>query len=567
MSREATLSRQSTVTPAPGLRLDSWKEIATHLKRSPRTVRRWEREEGLPVHRHLHRKQGTIYAFSGEIDAWLKRRAKAESTGHAAGPPTPGPSPGPTRNSEQQPPPGRPIVLAVLPLRNLSRDPAQEWFSDGLTDEIISQVGEFSPERLRVIAFTSVTQYKQSAKSTEQIGHELGADYVLEGGVRRYGRRVRVTARLIAARDQAGIWAESFEIQLPPLFSLQQGLARQLVGALSAKLRVTPTGRPPRQTSRIFAAHDAYLAGTLHLGWSEGEIKKSIEHFSLVVERDPDCAAAYAELTLAYYRLGLMYDYPPIATFGWTKEPALKASRLDQGLSLTHAALAVYNLFGAWNWSEAEASSRRAIELNPSDSRARVIQSACHLVMGRADEAVEDLEQGHRLDPHSQTVGMALAMVGLLARRYDTALQRCQEILQRDPSSALAHLVLGTCYAQKGDSARALTHCEKARKIGSGQILPAATLCSVYAMAGQRDSAERLLDELVAAEKQQYVRYMFLAQASVSLRKNKETLEWLKKAYEQRDPFLLFLKCDPRFELLSRSARFRDLLGRIGLPS
>jgi tetratricopeptide (TPR) repeat protein len=187
--------------------------------------------------------------------------------------------------------------------------------------------------------------------------------------------------------------------------------------------------------------------------------------------------------------------------------------------------------------------------------------------MGRADEAVEDMEQAHRLDPHSPTVGIALAIIGLFARRYDIASQCCQEILRRDPSSALAHLLLGTCYARKGENARALTHCQKARGISSGRMLPAAALCSVYAMAGRQDSAERLFDELVAMEKQQYMRYIFLAHASVGLRKDKETLEWLERAYVQRDPLLVFLKCDPRFEPLWGSTRFRDLVGRIGLPS
>ncbi|MBZ5543398.1 MAG: tetratricopeptide repeat protein [Acidobacteriia bacterium] len=458
-------------------------------------------------------------------------------------------------------------MIAILPLRNLSGDPAHEWFSDALTEEIISELGEFSPESLRVIPFASVAQYKQPAKSMGQIGHELGVDYVLEGGVRRYGRRVRVTTRLTAARDQARIWGESYEIQLPPVFSLQQGLARQLVGALSAKLQVIPTGGPRPQTSDNLAAHDAYLAGTAHFGWSEAEIKKSIERFSLAVERDPDCAPGHAELALAYYRLGLLYDYPPLVTLGRTREFALNALRLDPGLCRAHAALAVYNLYGAWDWSQAEASTRRAIELNPSNSRAHVIRAAYHLVMGRPEEAVEDLQQAHRLDPHSPAVGMAFAIFGLIARRYDLASERGQEMLRLDPSSALAHRVLGLCCAQKGDNECALTHCEKAREISTGQILHAATLCSVYAMAGQRDSAERLLDELVAAEKQQYVRYLFLAQASVSLRKNEETLEWLEKAYEQHDPLLVFLRADPRFDSLSRSPRFRGLLRRIGLPS
>jgi len=566
MSSAGTLPTQSTVTPAPGLRLDSWKEIATHLNHSSRTVRRWEREEGLPVHRHLHRKGGTVYAFSVEVDAWLEGRGMAVSAALGPGSSASGDSPGPARDSGQKAPPGRPIMIAVLPLRNLSSDTAQERFSAALTDEIIMELGQFNPGRLQVIPFASVAQHNQPAKNIEQIGHELGADYLLEGGVRRYGLRLRVTARVTSARDQARVLGESYEIQLPPFFSLQQGLARQLVGALSAKLQVIPAERPPRQTRCITSAHGAYLAGTLHLGWSEVEIKKCIEHFTLAVERDPDCALGYAELALAHFRFGLLYDYPPVVTFRRTKELALKASTLNPGLCVTHAALAVYNLYGAWRWSEAEASSRRTIELNPSNSRGYVIRCACHLVMGRLDEAVEDLEQGHRLDPHSPTVGMALAIFGLVARCYGIASQRCQEILRSDPSSALAHLLLGLCYARQGDNARAITHCEKARKIGRG-LLHAAVLCNVYAMAGQRDSAERLLDEMVAAEKQQYVRYMFLAQASVSLRKDKETLEWLEKAYEQHDPLLVFLKCDPRFEPLSRSARFRDLLGRIGLPS
>ena len=554
MSSEGTLARQSTVTPAPGLRLDSWKEIATHLKHSSRTVRRWEQEEGLPVHRHLHRKKGTVYAFSVEVNAWLEGRGMEVSEG-------------PAGTSGQEAPPERPIVIAVFPLRNLGGDPAQERFSDALTDEIILELGQLSPGRLRVIPFSSVAQYKQPANNIEEIGQELGADYFLEGGVRRYGLRLRVTARVTSARDGARVLGESYEIQLPPYFSLQQGLARQLVGAVSAKLHVTSTETPHRETSSSLAAHDACLAGTLHFGWSEMEIKKSMEHFTLAVERDPDCAAGYAELALAYYRLGLLHDYPPIVMFGRTKDLALKALSLDPGLWLTHAALAKYYLYGAWNWSEAEASSRRAIELDPGNSRGYLIPAACHLVMGRPDEVVKDLEQARRFDTHSPRVRAAYPIFEFLARRYDIASQSCHEILQRDPSSALAHVVLGACYVRKGDNGRALTHCEKAREISRGGNLAAAALCSVYAMAGQPDSAERLLDELVAVEKEQYMRYIFLAQASVSLRKNKETLKWLDMAYAQRDPLLVFLKCDPRFEPLSRSARFHDLLGRIGLPS
>jgi TolB-like protein/Flp pilus assembly protein TadD len=555
------------VTPAPGLRLDSWKEIAAYLKRSPRTVSRWEREEGLPVHRHLHHKQESVYAFTEKIDAWLKSRRKAESPGPGPGPLTPGLLPALAGISKHEPSSGRPIMIAVLPFRNLTSNPAKEAFADALTDEVISEFGQLSPGHLRVIGFTSVVYYKQSAKSIEQIGKELGVDYVMEGGLRWHGRQARVTARLIAARDQAQVWADSFEIQLPALFSLQQGLARELAGALSAKLGLPITQNSHPQTTWIPAAHNAYLSGTLFFQWSEADIKKSIDVFSRAVAIDSNCAPAYAELATAWFRLAFWYDYPPANALWVTRELALKALALDPELSRGHAALAASNLCGAWNWPEAEANCRRAIELNSSDGSAWMLLAACHLVVHRPDEAAEELRQALRLDPLSPVIGSALAVLGILARSYDLAIEVCRKLLSHDPSAAQIHMMLGVCLAQKGDFIPALTHCEKARALARGQTIFTSTLCSVYALAGQRKSAERLLEELATLSKQQYVRYIFLAQAAVHLGNNECTLGCLEKAYEQHDPLLVFLKADPSFEPLARSARFRNLLGRIGLPS
>jgi TolB-like protein/Flp pilus assembly protein TadD len=567
MSSKGTPSKPAIVTPASGLRLDSWKEIAAYLKRSPRTVSRWEREEGLPVHRHLHRKKETVYAFSDKIDAWLKSRGKLESTGLGPGPPTSAPSPGFAKIAKQDALSPRPLMLAVLPLRNLTGNAAKEVFADALTDEIISELGQLNPGRLRVIAFTSVAHYKQSSKDIQQIGKELGVDYLMEGGVRWYGRRVRVTARLICVRDQAQIWAESFEIQLPPLFALQQGLARELAGALSAKLGLPLTRAPGPETTCIPAAHDAYLLGTHQSHWTEADIKKGLDLFSRALEIDPNCAPPYAELALAWFRLGFLYDYPPAATLWATRELALRALALDPKLWSGHAAMATWNLFGAWNWAEAEASCQRALDINPSDRRTRMTLASYHLVVQRPDEAIKELRQAMRLDPLSPPIGIAMVILGFFAGSYDMAIEGCQKLLSHDASSALVHMMLGACFAKKGDYARALTHCEKARALGKGQIIYTATLCSVCAGAGQRSSAERLLQEMVTLTKQQYVRCIFLAQAAVNLENKEHTLQWLEKAYEQHDPLLVFLKADPRFEPLARSARFRNLLGRIGLPS
>jgi TolB-like protein/Tfp pilus assembly protein PilF len=555
------------IKPGPVRVLESWKEIANYLRRTPRTLRRWEKQEGLPVHRHLHEKQATVYAFAHDIDAWLRARRAPERPQqlHVAHlPQSPQLSPS---ESDRKGQPTRTMMIAVLPLRSLSGDPEQERFADGLTEEIILHIGQFCPNRLRVTALTSVMQHKQPSKNVGEIGRELGVDYILEGGIRRYGRRIRLTARLIAARDQTSIWADSYEIQLSPIFSLQQDLASQLADSLTAELHLTSGKRPYRATAPGGAAHNACIEGKSHFPPTDGDIKKSIERLNLAIERDPKYAPGYAELALVYFRSGLLGDYPPISTFRRIKELALKALRLNPRLALAHAMMAAFQLFGAWNWVRAEASSRRAIKLNPSDRWARIIRAAYRLVVGEPQGAIEELAEARRFNPHYPEGGRTFAILAYSARRYDMAIKCCQEMLQLDPSFAFARLILGSCHAQTGDYALALHHCEKAAELGKNLISHIAAACSIYALAGERGSAERFLEELVSVKEEQYIRYIFLAYASASLGNNERTLEWLEKAYEQRDPLLVFLKAEPRFDPLSRLPRFRDLLSRIGLPS
>jgi adenylate cyclase len=559
----ATTTRQDSETRAR-LRLDSWKEIANYLKRGVRTVRRWERQEGLPVHRHSHSKQATVYAFVDELEEWLRGRSMREAAGqspvlHAAHPSA---SSGP--DTDQKDRQVRPAVLAILPLRNLNVGIDQERFADGLTEELISEIGHCCPNRLRVIALTSVMQYKQSAKSIEQIGKELGADYILEGGIRRYGRRVRLTARLIAARDQAHIWADTYEIQLPPIFSVQQGLAQEVAYSVSVQLHATAEKRPHRATHPSVAAHNAYLEGRSHFLPTEGDSTKSIEHLNLAIERDPKFAPSYAELALAYFRR-LFWDFPPIVTFKRIEEYASKALKLDPKFARAHSMLAAFHLFGAWSWSKAERSSRLAIKLNPSDAWAQIIRAACHLVVGELQEAIEGLNRVRRLDPQSQETGVWCAIFAYFARHYDLAIEHCREVLQLDPSSAFVHMVLGLNLAQTSEYASALSHCEKALELGDRSISQVSRACSIYALTGEQQSAERLFQELVTMKETHYTRRIFLAQAAVLLRKDQLTLDWLEKSYEQRDPLLVFLKTDPRFDSISGLSRFRNLLRRIGL--
>jgi len=561
----ATANSGSSIGKA-GSRLDSWKEIATHLKRGVRTVRRWERQEGLPVHRHVHGKQATVYAFAREIDTWLKSRSADEGANQLLVDHAQQSREGPVLEIPRKDRRNRPVIIAILPLRNVSGNPEHERFADGLTEELISEIGHCCPSLFRVIALTSVIQYKQSSKSIGQIGQELGADYILEGGVRFYGHQVRLNARLIAARDQAHIWADSYEIQLPPIFSLQQNLARQVVDSIPAALHTRPEKRLHRAPLPSAAAYSAFLEATSHFLPTQADSTKSIEHLNLAIERDPRFAPSYAELALTYWRR-VIWDYPPIVTFKRIEEYASRALKLDPQLAHAHSMMAAFYLFSARDWSKAERSSRRAIELNPSDPWAHIIRAGYHLVVGEPDKAIEELNTVCETDPHCVEKGMWFAIFAYFARRYDLAAKHCEELLRVDPSYAFLHMIFGLILAQTGEYALAIGHCERARELSNSSVSMTSRACSIYALAGKRDTAERLFQELVAATETQYTRYIFLAQASASLGKDQETFEWLDKAYEQREPLLVFLKTDPRFVPVSGLAGFRDLLLRIGLPS
>ena len=558
-------TNQGGMVGGSGPRLDSWKEIATYLKRGVRTARRWEQQEGLPAHRHRHGKQATVYAYAHEIDTWLRGRSTKLGPRGLPQPRGPQLSEAPASERPRERERTRPLIIAILPLRSLGGAPEEQRFADGLTEELISETGHCCPQRLRVIGLTSVMQYKQSQKNIEQIGRELGADFILEGRIRRYGRRVRLTARLIAARDQAHVWADSYEVQLPPIFSLQQSLARQVANSLSAEFGGTLTKSPRRVTLTSVAAHNAFILGSSHFTLRDGEIRKNIESLNLAIERDPKFAPSYAELALTYFRR-FFSDYPPVVTFKRIEELASRALKLDSKLARAHAMLAAYYLFSARAWSKSDAASKQAVKLNPSDVWARIVRISYHVVAGQIPEALENLKEAQQINPMSPECGTWFAILAYLARHYDLAIDYCQAVLRLDPSLAFIHRIYGFSYAQMGDRQLALSHAEKIMEFENRTTSDTAAACSIYALADERDSAERLFNQLVAAQKQQYMRYIFLAQASVSLGKDRQTLDFLEKAYQQRDPLMVSLKADARFDVLSGNARFYNLLRRLGLP-
>jgi TolB-like protein len=374
-------------------RLDSWKEIAAHLRRSLATVQRWEKREGLPVHRHLHGKLGSVWARKSEIDAWwVERRLQLEA------PPPSGVA------EEGRAMPRRPrglwlklagvtlalgaalllvlrgegrgrwpsaagrTMIAVLPFENLTGDPQQEFFCDGITEEMITLLGGLGPERLGVIARTSSMKLKGARKDVREIGRELGVGYVLEGSVRRDGDRVRIAAQLILASDQTHLWAQSYDRDVADILAVQTGVAR----AVANQIRLELT---PRQQARLTSgrtvnhqAFDAYLRGRHELNRrSADSVEHAIRYFRAAIEADPAYVAPHAGLADSYNQLGTFAigAQSPRETRRLARSAAQAALAIDDQLAEAHAALGYADLYD-WSWKPAESSLRRALELNPS---------------------------------------------------------------------------------------------------------------------------------------------------------------------------------------------------------
>jgi TolB-like protein len=415
----------------------------------------------LPVHRHHHGKQGTVYALPHELDQWLQDRSGQPQPRQAPKNPQEIPSPEPAITGTEK----AALVIAVLPLRNLSDGPEAERFADGLTEELISEIGHCCSHQLRVIALTSAMQYKRSSKTIEEIGKELGVNYILEGSIQRYGDRVRLTARAIAVSDQAHVWADSYEIQLPPIFSLQQSLAEQVADSVSAEFKLAPRKKRACFALPTIAAHSAYLEAKSHLLPTQADTMKSLEQLSLAIDRDPSFAPSYAELALTYFRR-LIWDFPPIVTLKRIQENARIALGLDSKLARAHSMLAASHLMGDRCLSKAARQSQMALDLNPSDAWGRLIRAACLLAAGKHDQLAEELTRVPQLDPHSVETCLWFAHLAYIARRHDLAIEYCQKVLHLDSSSALVHLEMAMNLVQTGDHSRALFHCEKARALG-----------------------------------------------------------------------------------------------------
>lgn len=591
MANEMANLPDGSTERSPEDRLDSWKEIAAYLKCSERTVRRWEKE-GLPVYRHAHKAKAAIYAYKTEIDAWWHSgHERLKQIGDA---------------QEEQPSPhvlGRRGIwvasvailaaalaavlwfnagglrdrligrasrvriesIAVLPLDNLSRDPEQEYFSDGMTDALITDLAQIGS--LRVISRTSSMQYKRTKKSLPQIARELNVDGIVEGTVQHEGERVRITAQLLYGPTDKHIWAQSYDRSLREVLALQNEVASAIAREINVsimpqeKLRLT-TARPVN-----LEAHEAYLKGRYYLNKrTEEGFRQAITYFSEATQKDGNYALGYAGLADSYVLLGEYSLLPAKETFSKAREAAAKALELDETLAEAHNALAGVKEDYDWDWPGAEREFQRAIELNPGYATPHQWYAELLSELGRHGEALAQIKQAQQLDPFSLIVNAVYADALRTAGQDDLSIEQLRKTLEIDPNFAHAHFHLGLTQLRKGAFAEAIAEFQKASNLSPNVTDYKGGLGYAYARADERSEARKLLDELKDRSKQKYVSWFYIAAVYSGLGEKDQAFASLDRAYQQHEQGFVVVRREPMFDPLRADPRYGDLLRRLGLP-
>jgi len=453
--------------------------------------------------------------------------------------------------------------IAVLPFTNLSGDPAQDYFADGMTEALITELGKISA--LRVISRQSIMQYKGTNKSAQQITQELNVEGIVEGSVLRVGDRVRTTAQLIAVRPERHLWANSYDRELRDVLELENEMARAVAKEIKvaltpedeARLRGTRTVNPP--------AHEAYLQGRYFLDRrTKAGVDKALGYFQRAIELDPTYASAYASLAEMFLVQGLYDPTHQMELLAKSQAASLKALELDDRLSTAHYTLAAQRL-RVWNWSGCEVEYRRAIELNPGDATAHAWYANLLITMGRMSEAEVEMQRAQDLDPLSLEVYGAATAFLWYARRYDELISRCREWVARDPNLEwYYHHTRGAAYVQMGRHQEATTELRIALKSSTLHDHTATELANALAVAGKREEALKMLDQVEDTP----WRTFGAALVHTGLGESDEAFRSLQGAIELRAPwpFVSLLKQDPRFDSLRQDPRFQDLLSLMSFP-
>ena len=507
------------------------------------------------VKKALGKSQSERYQNVTDLLADLERLAERQSRGTR-----PGSVARQTRISQTT---QRKKSIAVLPFRSLSDSKEDEYFSDGTTEDIITQLSKIS--ELRVVSRTSIMRYKNTEKSIPEIGRELGVGTILEGSVRRAGERVRIVAQLLDVQADEHIWAETYDREMKDVFAIQSDVAEKIAAALKAKLSPTEIERIEKKPTESAEAYSLYLKGRFY--WNKrraDDLRTAIEYFNQAIEIDPRYAPAYVGLASGYLALP---DYAglPVKEFVPKAEAAArKALELDPTLGEAHAVLGVARQH-EWDWAGAEIEYRRAIELNPSFPSVHHWYSQMLLFCGRSVEAEAEIRLAQELDPLSLIIGSLASGKPYYARQYDKAIEQFKKTLELDPNFAQAHLALGWAYLQQSQFEKGIAEFEKVRAIAGSSPYGLGGLGNAYARAGRKSGAAQVLDELLRFSGEGYSVSYDIALVYLGLGDKNQALEWLESAYGERSTFLEEITMDPVWDGLRSDPRFVALMKKVGL--
>ncbi len=462
----------------------------------------------------------------------------------------------------------RRAMLGVLPFENLSGDPEQEYFSDGLTEETICRLGQINPEQLGVIARTSSMAYKRTTKSIAEIGRQLGVDYILESSVRRESQQIRITSQLIRVKDQTHLWASTYDRDAGSFLGVQSELGRAIADQVRVRLLFPRADGAAASRTQDSIAYDLYLRGRYY--WNQltpPSIQRGIEYFEQAVSRDPSYALAYAGLADCYTMLPITCDAPALDILPKAMLAASRAVELDDQLAEAHSAVGNIKLWMEWDWVGAETAFRRSLALNSSYVTAHRYYGHLLSNLGRHAESAEEMKRAREVDPLSPIMHALSGRLMYQARRYDSALQHLKNALAINSDLWVVHTFLGGVYERLRMFDQARAAYQRAFELGSGNTEAIAFRGHILAQLGERAKAEEAIRILTELSKQRYVPPYNIAMVHAGLGEVDAALGWLEKAYATRDVRLTFLAVEPKWDAMRGEPRFQALLKRLALPS
>lgn len=570
-------------------RLESWKEIAVFLRRDIRTVQRWEKSEGMPVHRHVHDKLGSVYAFKNELTEWQRQRSGTDT---GAADEAIEPAPAPVDSTPDRPrwwnatlviialiavavtvmvirshqPEGGTAKILVLPFENLSGDASQEYFSEGITEELITSLGRVTQD-MRVTALGSSLAYKNSPKTPRQIGKELNVDYIVTGTVRRSGSRVRVSAHLVRARDESHLWDDSYDREITDILGIQSDVAAAITDGIRLRLKSRPA--PPKTVNA--QAYDAYLKGRFYWNKRTPEaLNQAISYFQQSIADDSNYAPAYVGLADSYLLLGSaqMGVLPPSTAMPKAKDAVSKALQLDPDLAEAHASLGHIKLIYDWDWNGAEAEFKRSIDLNPGYATAHQWYALYLNAVGKTPEALAQLEIAAGLDPLSPTIQTAIAEAYYFARQYDASLTAARKAETLNPDFPLPYLAQGRALLQQHKYVDSIAAFQRGWELSGHAPTMSMFLAHAYAVKGDVATSRKMLKDLqtlTAKPDAPYVPSLYIASVYTGLGNLDEAFRYLDKAAQERCEYLIYLDREPMADPLRSDPRMDKLLVSNGL--